>query len=274
MKSLLGGLAFFLIFSLAHAETLERAIEAYNTGKYKISAEILSNLADSSPRAKAFLCLHYVDGLIDDRARGNAICQESVLSKEPTAVFIWGRALIDGNTNINVSKDFNKGLGFMSVAVIDFDFPPAYDFFCEYYGSREMYKQAASFCKVGAAQGMRRSQTRLASLYTQGQGVLQDHKKAYELLLHGAGQHHAPAYEILGDIFANGTHGQKKDLIQAYAWYSLAASVRPEKRVESKQTGLKLSSDQLMAASKLSKSWAYKEPKFANYLGFGSPSAK
>jgi TPR repeat protein len=266
MQKLISVLCFFLLSSVSYAESLEKAIEAYNTGKYKVSAEILANIADSSSRAKAFLCLHYIDGLIDNKARGNVICQEAVVAKEPTAIFIWARVLIDGNSNINVSKDFGKGLGFMSVAVIDFDFAPAYDFFCEYYASKEMHKQAASFCKVGASQQMRRSQTRLANLYTQGQGVLQDHKKALDLLLHSAGQHHAPAYEILGDIFSNGTHGQNKDPIQAYAWYSLAASVRPEKRVESKQAGLKLSSDQLAAATKLSKTWVYREPKFANYF--------
>lgn len=266
IKRLLIGLITCSLCGIAAAETLQKAVESYNSGKYKISAEILGKLADSSPRAKGFLCLHYMEGLIDDKARGNSVCQDAVLAKDPATIFLYARALVDGNANIGVSRDLLKGLGFMSVAVIEFDFPPAYDFFCEYYGAQDKRKEAASFCKVGSSQNMRRSQMRMASLYTEGHGVLQDHKKAFDLLLLSASQNHGPAYEALGDIFVNGTHGKGKDFIQAHAWYSLAAAVKADRKIDAKQAALKLTPDQLISSQKLSKSWGSKEPKFANYF--------
>ena len=62
----------------------------------------------------------------------------------------------------------------------------------------------------------------LAVLYSKGEGVEQDEKKAASLYQKAAENGHYPSQSRLGYMYAHG-QGVKKDRVLAYVWLTLAA---------------------------------------------------
>ncbi|HWD18966.1 MAG TPA: hypothetical protein VHB20_06775 [Verrucomicrobiae bacterium] len=66
------------------------------------------------------------------------------------------------------------------------------------------------------------ARTFLALNYLNGQGTEQDISVGIDLLKTSANLGDVFAQEFLGDIYSSGLPGEKKDLVQAYKWYSCA----------------------------------------------------
>lgn len=86
------------------------------------------------------------------------------------------------------------------------------------------YPEAVKWYKQAAARGDRDAQNELAFLYFVGRGVEQDLAKAYQLFHQAALNGLALAQYNLGIMLYTGNGVPQADLIEAYAWFNLAAS--------------------------------------------------
>ena len=77
--------------------------------------------------------------------------------------------------------------------------------------------------RIAAAQEDERAQTRLGSIYAEGQGVPQDFQEAVKWYRLAAAQGHAPAEYSLGVAYDKG-QGVPQDFQEAVKWYRLAAA--------------------------------------------------
>ena len=89
------------------------------------------------------------------------------------------------------------------------------------------YEQARRWYSRAAQQGSALAQYNLGQLYYNGFGVPQDYHKAAEYLMEAAKQGAPHAQYRLADMYFNGL-GVKQSNIQAYAWWSLAATDHDE----------------------------------------------
>jgi hypothetical protein len=253
--------------STLSAQTLKDASVAFDNAKYNDAADILRKLNPQTPKAKAFLCQLYADKLISpNREESSTVCEEAVVAKDPVAIYIYALAYLNGNPDIQITANPTKGIGFMAVDVIDLDFAPAYDFFCSKYLREGDVNTAINFCKVAASKGMRRSLYTMGMLSSEGKGVIQDYKRANNLMLASAALNYTPAYMYLGQVSRDGLNGNPKDLKQAYAWYSLAAAADSNNTSAAQaRDNIKLSGDDIIAAQKLATVWKAKTPKLIDY---------
>jgi TPR repeat protein len=260
-------LSFSFLFQGAYAQSLDEAITLYGNGKYNDSAEVLRKLNPQTPKAKAFLCQLYADKLISaNDEESSRVCQEAVVAKDPIAIYIYALAYLNGNDNIKVQANPVKGIGFMSVDVIDSDFAPAYDFFCVKLTKEQNYSDAINFCKVAASKGMRRSLYIMGTLTAQGKGVIQDFKKSKNFMLASAALNNPAAYIYLGEMARDGKYGDPKDAKQAYAWFSLAAAADTNNNMAAQsRDALQLNSQDMIAAQQLASSWKSRTPKLIDY---------
>jgi hypothetical protein len=263
---MMGGLVALSCSTLS-AQTLNDASVAYDNAKYNDTADILRKLNPQTPKAKAFLCQLYADKLISpNREESSAVCEEAVVAKDPVAIYIYALAYLYGNPDIQITANPTKGIGFMAVDVIDLDFAPAYDFFCNKYLRDGNVNTAINFCKVAASKGMRKSLYTMGMLSSEGKGVIQDYKRANNLMLASAALNYTPAYMYLGQVSRDGLNGNPKDLKQAYAWYSLAAASDSNNTSAAQaRDNIKLSGDDIIAAQKLATVWKAKTPKLIDY---------
>jgi Sel1 repeat len=266
-KTYMMGALVALSCSTLSAQTLNDASVAFDNAKYNDAADILRKLNPQTPKAKAFLCQLYADKLISpNREESSAVCEEAVVAKDPVAIYIYALAYLNGNPDIQITANPTKGIGFMAVDVIDLDFAPAYDFFCSKYLREGDVNTAINFCKVAASKGMRKSLYAMGMLSSEGKGVIQDYKRANNLMLASAALNYTPAYMYLGQVSRDGLNGNPKDLKQAYAWYSLAAAADSNNTSAAQaRDNLKLSGDDVIAAQKLATVWKAKTPKLIDY---------
>jgi len=266
-KTYMMGALVALSCSTLSAQTLNDASVAFDNAKYNDAADILRKLNPQTPKAKAFLCLLYSDKYISpNNDESSRVCEEAVVAKDPLAIYIYSIAYLYGNPNIQITANPPIGIGYMAVDVIDLDFAPAYDFFCNKYLSENNINTAINFCKVAASKGMRKSLYAMGMLSSDGKGVIQDYKRANNLMLASAALNYTPAYMYLAQASRDGLYGNPKDFKQAYAWYSLAAAADTnDTKASQARDSLKLSGDDIIAAQKLATVWKAKTPKLIDY---------
>jgi len=87
----------------------------------------------------------------------------------------------------------------------------------DYARAAELYRTAANFGKSTQAQYL------LGDLYAYGRGVPLDYKSAVDWFRKAALGGHAGAQSYLGSFYENG-YGIDRDPVEAFVWYSLAAT--------------------------------------------------
>jgi hypothetical protein len=92
------------------------------------------------------------------------------------------------------------------------------------YGLPEDSRKATDWYRRGAELGDAFSQTSLAVLYCEGDGVRQDFAEAVKLLRSAANQGHAPALRSLGNMYYTGK-GVLKDHTEALTFFAKAAEM-------------------------------------------------
>jgi Sel1 repeat len=92
---------------------------------------------------------------------------------------------------------------------------------CVAASGRQDYAAAIQLCRPSAEQGGARAQTRLASMYYNGQSVQRNYAEAANWVRRAAEQGYAPAQTYLGVMYWNG-QGVPQDAILAYMWLNLA----------------------------------------------------
>ena len=258
--------SFFLFSTLASAQGIKEAIDAFNLGKYPEAAKILNSIKPATPKSNGFLCQLYAEEKISPEPEvSKQICDDAVASKDPMAVYIYALAYIYGNDALQIAQNEKKGLGFMAVTAIDLDFSPSFDFFCEKYFVEKKYDDAVNFCKVAASKGLRKSLYRMSLFYAEGLGVVQDYEKSKKLMLASAALNYPPAYDYLGDAAKNGKNGYALDLRHSYAWYSLSIATKSNPQTQEKRGSLKMTSEDTVAAQKMASAWKFKTPKLIDF---------
>lgn len=265
-KILVGALPFLMV-SISQAQSIDAAIDFFDKAKYNDAANALRQVSPASPKSKAFLCQLYADGYISPNPQESSkVCEEAVVDKDPIAIYLYALAYLNGNNNLNISQNEKKGIGFMSVAVIDSDFAPAYDYFCNRLLQEQNLDEAINFCKVAASKGMRRSLYTMGVLTSEGTGVIQDFQRAKKMMLASAALNYTPAYIYLGNLAKEGKNGEPKDLKQAYAWFSLATAADANNRqAMAERDSINLSGQDMIAAQKIATDWKYRTPKLVDY---------
>lgn len=89
------------------------------------------------------------------------------------------------------------------------------------YGAKD-YVSAATLWSKAAKKGSSNAKHRLAGLYLNGHGVVQDMARAHTLEAEAAKAGHVDAQYSLGQLYAHG-FGVKQDYTKALAWYQKAA---------------------------------------------------
>jgi TPR repeat protein len=264
---LLISLVSVLMAGMAQAQSINAAIELFDKAKYDDAATVLRQISPATPKSKAFLCQLYADSYISQNVQESMkVCEEAVVDKDPIAIYLYALAYLNGNGNLNISPNEKKGIGFMSVAVIDSDFAPAYDYFCNRLLQEQNIDEAINFCKVAASKGMRRSLYTMGVLTSEGTGVIQDFQRAKKMMLASAALNFTPAYVYLGNLAKEGKNGELKDLKQAYAWFSLATAADANNRkAMAERDSINLSSQDMIAAQKIASEWKYLTPKLVDY---------
>ena len=105
-------------------------------------------------------------------------------------------------------------------------------------------------------------------MYACGDGVPKSYSAALALLRLAADQRHPLALYNLGVMYAKGT-GTARDLVQSYAWYSIAASALSLEKVGSALWGIdylatKMTPEELEKAKALTKTYEKKYLKTKN----------
>ena len=83
--------------------------------------------------------------------------------------------------------------------------------------------EAASWLEKAAEKGSTSADFILGDMYAKGQGVPQDYDKAIELYKQSADGGDSLSMQRLGEIYENGSYGQKINLEETLKWYKLAA---------------------------------------------------
>ncbi len=153
------------------------------------------------------------------------------IPRNPALAFRWYRAAaLNGNAGAQSALGFlyQKGIGVKSDD-----------------------KKALQWYLAAAQSGHVFAQVKLGDMYEQGRGMAQkDYPKAFEWFHRASVNGRAVAQGKVGRFYELGL-GVKKDLIEAYAWYVLAASAGdPIARSNVKRLKLVLKPDQLMSAHK------------------------
>jgi TPR repeat protein len=103
--------------------------------------------------------------------------------------------------------------------------------------------EAAKWFRKAADKGDAEAQFRLGNMYDNGMGVTMDDVEAVKLYRSAAMQGHAMAQHDLGIMHARGEGVPKKDSIEAYAWFILAASSTNEPEASQEAIALRKTRD-------------------------------
>jgi TPR repeat protein len=115
--------------------------------------------------------------------------------------------------------------------------------------------QMAKWLRKSAEQGYMEAQFHLGELYARGIGVREHPAQALQWFLKAADQGHARSQFNAGEMYAYGGPGVKKDVVAAYALYSLPdkgdASLGNSKKSALSSLARKLSRDEVQAGKAL-----------------------
>ena len=125
-------------------------------------------------------------------------------------------------------------------------------------GVPQDYKKAAEWYRKAADQGVSDAQSNLGVMYANGQGVPQDDGEAAAWYSKAADQGNASAQFNLGVMYANG-QGVSLGLVQAHQWFSLAeAAVGEDAANNRKLVEADMTPQQIEESQKLVREWADK----------------
>ena len=260
-------IALIFISNIGFGQSFETVLDQFANGKFNNAAETIRKLDPQSSKAKTLMCQLYADKLIDTNVEeASKYCKDAVEAKEPIAIYIYAIAHLNGNNNIKVTANNAKALGFMSMDIIDHDFALAYDFFCEKFVQEKNFSEAISFCKIASSKGMRRSLYYMGLMTALGKGIIQDFNKSKDFMLASATLNNPSAYMFLGEMTRDGLYGESKDAIQAYAWFTLAASVEPDNsEALENMLKMKLNNHDIISSQKIASKWKAKTPKLLDF---------
>ncbi len=266
MIKFLLSLTIFASGLTAFAQNLEEARKKFDEAKYSEVEKILMSMNPMTTQAKGFICQLYAEGKISPNLeKSSKLCDDAVAEKDKVALYHYALAYINGNDSLGIAMDQVRGLGFMSVAVIDLDFPPAYDFFCRKFLLENREDMAVHFCKLGASKGMRYSMYQMAQFFISGKGVIQNYKNAKTLLLASAARSYPDAFEALAQYSSTGEYGFALDKRHAYAWYTLSMLVKPDPSKQRRRDALGLTPADIEQAQKLATNWKHRTPTLMDY---------
>ena len=135
-------------------------------------------------------------------------------------------------------------------------------------------REVAKWLRRAAERGDVVAQYTLGNMYSQGQGVAQDHAEAAIWYQRAAEQGAADAQLAIGTMYDRGL-GVRRDDVQAHKWYDLAASrfQSPERQEAAARyrdrVAVRLSPNLLAQARRLAREW-----RPTNDPGTASPSAQ
>jgi TPR repeat protein len=168
---------------------LKKAIALYDSGNYKESFILFSNLASlGNHRAQNYLGYMHQNGL-------------GVLQDYKLAFEWYQKSAEQGNAlgQTNLGYNYEKGLGVV-----------------------QDYKAALEWHRKSAEQGNAMGQTNLGYMYEKGLGVVQDYKLAFEWHRKSAEQGNAFGQTNLGYMYERGL-GVVQDYKLAFEWYQKSA---------------------------------------------------
>jgi hypothetical protein len=123
-----------------------------------------------------------------------------------------------------VSKDLDEALRWLRLSA-GHGFDPGQTelgwFLAKGMGGPADYAEARKWCEKAVAQGNPRAKNLLGILYLNGRGVQQDYGRAFQLF-YDASKNSKPATYNVGYMYERG-YGRQQDLVEAGAWYSIAA---------------------------------------------------
>ena len=90
------------------------------------------------------------------------------------------------------------------------------------YGFDKNLPEALKYIRMAAERGYAKAQCDLGYMYSKGEGVPQDMKKAFDLYMQAAVQGLATAQYNVGNAYYGG-EGVDKDVNQSFIWYKKAA---------------------------------------------------
>ncbi|MFL5047776.1 MAG: tetratricopeptide repeat protein, partial [Xanthobacteraceae bacterium] len=133
--------------------------------------------------------------------------------------------------------------------------------------------KAVTWLRLAADQGDAAAQFRLGLMYSEGQGVPQDHAEAARWYRLAADQRYPQAQYNLGLLYAKG-EGVEQDNVMAHMWFNLAVAQFPASDARNRTAALnsrdvvanKLTRQQIAEAQKLAREW---QPMARAQLGGG-----
>jgi TPR repeat protein len=183
-------LLLFIVASTSARADLDRGLEAYLAGDYKVAFTEFSSSAESGDTAgKHLLASLYYQGQGVRKDVGRAF----VLFKE--AADHGYRA-----SQANLGLMYHRGDGIKSDI-----------------------KEAVRYYQLAAGQGDVQSRFNLGQIYRKGEGVPVDYRRAASYYRDGAAVGHIPSVNEYGLLFAQG-QGVDVDYVEAYGWIAFAAS--------------------------------------------------
>ena len=124
--------------------------------------------------------------------------------------------------------------------------------------SRGDYTEAKKLYRRAAEQGNARAQSSLASIYSNGKGVLQDYAEAAKWNRRAADQGDVIGQSNYGVMYIIG-QGVPQDYVQAYKWFDIAASRNAENREAAEHNrdtiAKRMTPAQIAEAQKLAPEW-------------------
>jgi uncharacterized protein len=124
------------------------------------------------------------------------------------------------------------------------------------------YQTAWHILRPLAENGDARAQFNVGVMYSEGQGVPQDHAEAGKWYRLSAGQGYAQAQYNLGLWYAR-AEGTSQDDVRAHMWFNLAATRFPHSDILSRSAAIKnrdtvasrMTDDQIVQAQRLAREW-------------------
>lgn len=187
--------AFLLVLLLAsslviaESDPLEKGINAYNSGNFKVAYDQAIPLA-----THGYAPAENLLGMMYELGKG-------VTKDLAKSITYYRRAAEKGD----MYAQYNLGVSYDSGT-----------------GVPQNYREASNWFQRAANQGARFAQYNLAVMYEQGRGHTKSFEKAAEWYEKAARQGHKQAQNNLAWLYEKG-QGVQQDLITAYVWFDAAA---------------------------------------------------
>jgi TPR repeat protein len=139
------------------------------------------------------------------------------------------------------------------------------------WGVPQDYSEAVKWYRKAAEQGDVIAQYNLGDMYCTGEGVPQNDAEAVKWYRKAAEQGDAAAQHKLGRMYVTGvlapptgsfSLGVSQDIVQAYLWFSIAATQGSEgARWDRDIAARQMTPDQIAEAQRLAREWMAKHPQ-------------